>query len=187
MDTSPEQSCSASNCWKLERCTNSLDMFTGTSTLGTKLPHEQKTKPHSEEQRGKRTCALILGGSISKLLGGAAGSTADHRSLWTAALVPRSSCRGTHPTESERRQHKQRGEGVQRGTKSERTGRSETGRVWLPHVGLAPMSAPRTRVRKAGALGCSGRCRPCLAAKATVSSSWVTGAQKNVASCSTRS
>ena len=64
-----------------------------------------KTQPQTEEQRGKRACALTARGSISKamkgLVGGAAQGSADCRRNSTTALIPRSSGIGTHPTRVE--------------------------------------------------------------------------------------
>ena len=61
-------------------------------------------QPQTDEQRGKRACALTARGSISKamkgLVGGAAEGSADCRKNWTTALFARSS--GTHPTSAER-------------------------------------------------------------------------------------
>ena len=63
-------------------------------------------QPQTDEQRGKRTCALMARRSISKavrgLVGGAAQGSADYRKNWTTALIPRSTGSGTHPTECTR-------------------------------------------------------------------------------------
>ena len=63
------------------------------------------TQPQTDEQRGKRACALTARGSISKamkgLVGGAAQGSADCRRNWTTAYIPRSSGIGTHPTPAE--------------------------------------------------------------------------------------
>ena len=61
-----------------------------------------KMQPQTE-QRGKRACAHTARG-MEGLVGGAAAGTAEHRKLWTTALIPRSSGRSTHPTEIERAQ-----------------------------------------------------------------------------------
>ena len=49
------------------------------------------TQPQTDEQRGKRACALTARGFISKamkgLVGGAAQGSADCRRNWTAALI----------------------------------------------------------------------------------------------------
>ena len=53
------------------------------------------TQPQTDEQRGKRACALTAPGSTSKamkgLVGGAAQGSADCRRNWTTALILRSS------------------------------------------------------------------------------------------------
>ena len=63
------------------------------------------TQPQTDEQRGKRGCALKVLGSTSKamkgLVGGAAQGSADCRMNWTTALIPRSSGSGTHTTSAE--------------------------------------------------------------------------------------
>ena len=65
-------------------------------------------QPQTEEQRGKRACALTARGSIRKamkgLVGGAPAGSAERRKQWTTALIPRSSGRGTHPSDAERAQ-----------------------------------------------------------------------------------
>ena len=52
-----------------------------------------KTQPQTDEQRGKRACALIARGSISKamkgLVGVAAQCSADCPRNWTTDLIPR--------------------------------------------------------------------------------------------------
>ena len=58
--------------------------------------------PQTDEQRGKRACALTARGSISKavkgLVGGAAQGSADCQKNWTTALIPRIWGLGTHTT-----------------------------------------------------------------------------------------
>ena len=65
----------------------------------------KEKKPQIEEQRGKRACALTARGSVSQavqgLVGGAAAGTAEHRTRWITALIPRSSGRGTHLTNAD--------------------------------------------------------------------------------------
>ena len=58
-------------------------------------------QPQTDEQRGKPAFALTARGSISKALKGFVGGS-DSRKNWTAALIPRSFGRGTHPTNAER-------------------------------------------------------------------------------------
>ena len=103
-------------------------------------------QPQTDEQRGKRACALTARKSISKamkgLVGGAAQGSADCRKSWTTALIPRSLGLGTHPTSAEC------AEAVRgawsggrykaaRGAMREQ-GRSKTCIASLPHVKLAP-------------------------------------------------
>ena len=65
----------------------------------------RREKSQTDEQRGKRACALTARESISKDLkvwvSGAAQGSADCRRNWAAALVPQSSGIGTHPTSAE--------------------------------------------------------------------------------------
>ena len=59
----------------------------------------------TDEQRGKRACAMTGRGSTSKVMkgvvGGAAQGSADCRKNWTTAWIPWSSGSGTHPTNAE--------------------------------------------------------------------------------------
>ena len=81
---------------------------------------------------GKGACALTARRSISKavkgLVGGAAQGSADCRKNWTTASIPRTS--GSGELAGAR----------QRGAREQ--GRSKTAVASLPHVKLAPMSAP---------------------------------------------
>ena len=107
-------------------------------------------QPQTDEQRGKRACALTARGPISKamkgLVGGAAPGSADCRKNWTTALIPRSSGLGTHPTNAERNEAARgawrsgRYKAVRSAMREQ--GRSKTGVASLPHVKLAPISAP---------------------------------------------
>ena len=108
-----------------------------------------KTQPQTDEQRGKRACALSARGSINKavkgLVGGAAQGSADCRRNWTTALILRSLGTGTHPTTVERVDAVQSAWGggrckLARSAMREQ-GRSKTGIASLPHVKLSPMSA----------------------------------------------
>ena len=62
-------------------------------------------QPQTDEMRGKRVCVLTATGSTSnamkRLIGGAAQGSAVGRRHRTAALIPRSSGIGTHPTSAE--------------------------------------------------------------------------------------
>ena len=95
------------SCGKQEKCTISSEDFWVNSTLDNNMWRE-KMHPQTEEQRGERACDLAARGSISKamkeLVGGAAAGTAEHRKDCTTALIPRSSGRGTHQTQSELKQ-----------------------------------------------------------------------------------
>ena len=106
-------------------------------------------QPQTEEQRGKR--ALTARGSISKamrgLVGGVAAGKAEHRRQWTAALIPQSSWqRFANPTDTERTQAARaawRGGRCKEARSTPREqGRTKTGVALLPHVKLAPRSAP---------------------------------------------
>ena len=102
---------------------------------------------HIDEQHGRRVRAQTTSGSISKtmkgLVGGFSQASADCRKNGTAAWLPKSSGFGTHPTSTEcaqavrvawRRQ-------VQ-GSACNLRGQGRRKQVSLPHVKLAPMSAP---------------------------------------------
>ena len=62
-------------------------------------------QPQTDEQHGKRACALTAKGSISKavkgLVGGAAQGLPDCRKNWTTALIPRSSGSRIRPASAE--------------------------------------------------------------------------------------
>ena len=79
-------------------------------------------------------------------VGGAAVGLAECPKNWTTALIPRSSGQGTHPSGAEGAQAARAawgggGDKAGRGAMREQ-GRSKTGTASLPHVKLAPMSAP---------------------------------------------
>ena len=107
-------------------------------------------QPQTDEQRGKRACALTGRGSISKaikgLVGGIAQGSADCCGNWTTAPIPRSSGIGTHPTSVERAYAARSawGGGCYKLARSamREQGRSKTGTASLLHVELSPMSAP---------------------------------------------
>ena len=98
----------------------------------------------------KKLVPLTAGGLIIKamrgLVGGAAVGSTECRKQWTTALISRSSGHGTHPSGAERAQAARAAWGggwhkTARGAEREQ-GRSKTGTASLPHVKLAPMSAP---------------------------------------------
>ena len=108
----------------------------------------RRVQPHTDEQRGKRECALRARSSISKamkgLVGGAAEGSVDCRTNWNTALIPRGSGIGTHPTSAERRGGANRlaRKRYKLGRSAMREqGRSKTGTASLPHVKLSPVSA----------------------------------------------
>ena len=80
------------------------------------------------------------------LVGGAAQGSADCRRNWTTALIPRSSGIGTHPSSAECVEAARIAWGGGRHTLARSAmreqRRSKTGIASLPHVKLAPMSAP---------------------------------------------
>ena len=90
--------------------------------------HEKEAKPKTEEQRGKRACALTARESTSTamkgLVGGAAAGTAEHRKLWTMAQIPRSGHRhASHRSGASPGGARSVEERCKRGTKrNERTG-----------------------------------------------------------------
>ena len=102
-------------------------------------------QPQTDEQRGKRACALTASGSTNKavkrLVGGAAQGSADCRKNWTAALIPRSSGSGTHPTSAECAEAARTAWGGGRHKAAwsamREQGRSKKGIASLPHVKLA--------------------------------------------------
>ena len=115
----------------------------------------------TDEQRGKRACALTARGFIRKamtgLVGGAAQGSDDCRRNWTAALTPRSSGIGTHPTSAEWAEAARGawGGGRYKAARSatRENGRSKKGIASLLHFKLAPMnSGPHKRT--AGTCGC---------------------------------
>ena len=111
---------------------------------------ERVLQPQTDEQRGKRACALTARGSTSKavkgLVGGAAQGSPDCRKNWTTALVPRGSGLGTHITSAECAEAARaawRGGRYRAARNAMREQeRSKTGVASLPHVKLTPMSAP---------------------------------------------
>ena len=78
-----------------------LEEFLG-SSIRDLHAGEKEPRSHTDEQRGRRACALTARGSISKamkgLVGGAAQGPADCRIDRTTALIPRSFGFATHPT-----------------------------------------------------------------------------------------
>ena len=112
--------------------------------LSGRIPGQQHTgqqQPQTEEQRGKRACALAARASISKavkgLVGGPAAGSAEHRKHWTTAMVPQSSDRGTPHRQNELKQR------AQLGVDTGEQGRIKTVIALVLLVKLAPMSAPR--------------------------------------------
>ena len=80
------------------------------------------------------------------LVGGAAQGSADCRRNWTAALIPRSSGIGTHPTSAECAEAARivwgGGRCIAARSATREQGQNRTGVASLPHVNLSPMSAP---------------------------------------------
>ena len=77
-------------------------------------------------------------------MGGAGTGSAECRKHWTTALIPRSSGQGAHLPNAERAQATRAawsGDKTARSATTEQR-RSKTGIASLPHVKLAPMSAP---------------------------------------------
>ena len=126
-----------------------ISKILGQQNSGPRRRTARGTQPQTDEQRGNRTCALTARGSISEamkgLVGGAAQGFAACRRNWTAALIPRSSGTGTHPTSAESAEAERkawRGGSCKPARSAKREqGRSSTGIASLPHVKLSPMSA----------------------------------------------
>ena len=122
----------------------------GQQHTGQQTREKKTVQPQTEEQRGKRACALTERGSISKvtkgLVGGAATGSAEYRKHLTTALILRNSGQDTHPSISKQAQTTRAAWGGGR-HKTARSaargqGRSKTGIASLLHVKLAPTSAP---------------------------------------------
>ena len=135
--------------WEVGHITDLISKVLGQQSSGPFRRTPKTVQPQSDEQRGKRSCALSARGSISKamkgLVGGAAQGSADCRLNWTTALIPRSSGIGTHPSSAECVEAARiaRGGGrckLARGPMRAQ-GRSKRGFAWLAHVKLSPMSA----------------------------------------------
>ena len=81
--------------------TDLISKVLGQQNSGPLRRTARRVQPQTDEQRGKRACALTARGSTSKvvkgLVGGAAQGSADCRRNWTPALIPLSPVTGTHP------------------------------------------------------------------------------------------
>ena len=140
----------AYSCGTQEKRTASLEKFQSHQDTGQRNREEQNMPLQTDEQRGKRACALTARGSISNamkgLVGGAATGTAEHRRHWTTALILRNSGRGKHLTDGERAQATRvawRGARYMEAHSAMREqGRSKTCVASLPQIKLAPTSAP---------------------------------------------
>ena len=92
--------------WETGRVSELISQILGQHHSGPLHRRKRVIQPQTDEQRGKRACALTAWGSISNiikgLVGGAAQGSADCRRNWTTALIPRSPGIGTHPTAAER-------------------------------------------------------------------------------------
>ena len=95
----------------------------------------------TDEQRGKRACALTARGSISEALKGLVGGAAQGFS--DCHMIPRSSVSGTHPTSAEC------DEAARGRYKAARSAMREQGRNWTNRYRVAPS-------RPIGADECSG-------------------------------
>ena len=88
--------------WEAGEVSELISKILGQQNSGPLRARKRVMQPQTDEQRGKRACALTARGSISKamqgLVGGAAQGSVDFRKNWTTALIPRSSGGGTHPT-----------------------------------------------------------------------------------------
>ena len=92
------------DCGRRSRSVSLFPRYWG-SNSGPLRRRKRATQTQTDEQRGKRTCALTAQGSISKAtkgwVGGAAQGSADCRRNWTTDLIPRSSGTGNHPSSAE--------------------------------------------------------------------------------------
>ena len=88
--------------WESGQISGLISKVLGQQSFGPPRRTARGVQPQRDEQRGKRACALTARGSIIRamkgLVGGAAQGSADCRTNWTTALIPRSSGFGTHPT-----------------------------------------------------------------------------------------
>ena len=140
---------SAAVFWETGEISELIGRVLGPQHSGLLRRRKRTMQPQTDEQRGKRACALTARGPISKamkgLVGGAAPGSADCRKNWTTALIPRSSGLGTHPTDAERNEAARgawrsgRYKAVRSAMREQ--GRSKTRVASLPHVKLAPISA----------------------------------------------
>ena len=91
--------------WEMGHITDLISQVLGQQNSGPLRRTARRVQPQTDEQRGKRACALTGRGSNRKatkgLVGGAAQGSADCRKNWTTALIPRSSGTGTHPSSAE--------------------------------------------------------------------------------------
>ena len=136
--------------WETGQVSDLISKILGQQHSGPLCRRIREMLPQTDEQRGKRACALTARGSISKavtgLVGGASQGSADCRKNLTSALIPRSSCIGTHSTIAKSAEAARiawsggRWKAARSAVREQ--GRSKTGIASLPHVKLAPMSAP---------------------------------------------
>ena len=91
--------------WETGQLSDLISKLLGQQNSGPLRRTARPVQLQTDEQRGKRACALTARGSSSKatkgLVCGAAEGSADCRRNWTTALIPRSSSTGTHPTSAE--------------------------------------------------------------------------------------
>ena len=128
--------------WETGEISELIGRVLGQQHSGLLRKRKRTMEPQTDEQRGKRACALTARGPISKamkgLVGGAAPGSADCRKNWTTALIPRSSGLGTHLTNAERSEaacgawRSGRYKAVRSAMREQ--GRSKTGVASLPHV-----------------------------------------------------
>ena len=125
--------------WETGQISDLISKIQGQQHSGPLRRRTRSVQPQTDEQRWKRACAM------KGLVGGAAQGSADCRD-WTTALIPRSSGIGTHPTTGERAEAARLAwcGGRYKAARSamREQGRNRTGIASLPHVKLAPMSAP---------------------------------------------
>ena len=120
-----------------------------------KLPAQdarvQRTSNDDEETKGRTTRRKTAKGAVSKamqgLVGGVAPGTEEERTLWTAALIPRSEAHGGPTTSADEARDAREcswGGGDVRRAKAEmrQAGKTPGGLPGIPWVHMAPLSAP---------------------------------------------
>ena len=92
--------------WEAREIHELVGRVLGQQHSGPLRRRKRTVQPQTDEQCGRRACALTatesISGAVKGLVGGAAQGSADCRKNWTTALNLRSSGSGTRPTSTER-------------------------------------------------------------------------------------